>query len=52
MIAALVMAAVLVLVDVAVGVRMWHQARPAGRPESHRSWRADRLPSRPYTMSR
>jgi hypothetical protein len=44
--------AILVLVDVAVGVHTWRRSRPLGPPESHRPWTAGNLPSRPYTMAR
>ena len=44
--------AILVLVDVAVGVRTWRLSRPLGPPESHRAWTVGNLPSRPYTMAR
>jgi hypothetical protein len=50
MTATLVLLALLVLVDVVVGVRTLRHDRPLRLPMSRRDWSSGRLPSRPYAL--
>jgi hypothetical protein len=49
MTATLILLALLVLVDVVVGVRAFHTNRPAHTPASRRDWSSG-LPSSPYAL--
>ena len=45
----LVLTALIVLAEVAAGIRFLRHDRPLARPLSHPDWNAAELPSRPYS---
>lgn len=49
MTAVLVILALIILVDVVTGIRMFHRNRPASTPMSRRDWSSG-LPSTPYAF--
>lgn len=46
----LALIAVLVLVELVVGVRTLRRDRPTAVPSSHPAWSSGRLPSSPYVL--